>query len=109
MLGPSASASSCSTPDPPELAGTAGAIRATLDLLGDRFAQVLYGDAYLRIDYSAVDRAQATSGKPALMTVLRNEDRWDTSNAIYRDGQVIAYDKAAPTARCTGSTTASAC
>ena len=83
--------------DPPELAGTAGAIRATLDLLGDRF-MVLYGDAYLRIDYGAVDRAHAAAGKPALMTVLRNEGRWDTSNAIYRDGQVIAYDKAAPSA-----------
>jgi MurNAc alpha-1-phosphate uridylyltransferase len=83
--------------DPPELAGTAGAVRATLDLLGDRFL-VLYGDTYLRIDYGAVDRAQAQSAKPALMTVLRNEGRWDTSNALYRDGQVIAYDKAAPTA-----------
>jgi NDP-sugar pyrophosphorylase family protein len=83
--------------DPPELAGTAGAIRATLDLLDDRFL-VLYGDTYLRIDYGAVDRAQAASGKPALMTVLRNEGQWDASNAVYRDGQVIAYDKAAPTA-----------
>ncbi len=83
--------------DPPELAGTAGAIRATLDLLGDRFL-VLYGDTYLRIDYGAVDRAHAASGRPALMTVLRNEGRWDASNAVYRDGRVIAYDKAAPTA-----------
>ena len=84
--------------DPPELAGTAGAIRATLDLLGDRFL-VLYGDTYLRVDYSAVDRAHATSGQAALMTVLRNDGQWDASNAVYRDGQVIAYDKAAPTAQ----------
>jgi NDP-sugar pyrophosphorylase family protein len=82
--------------DPPELAGTAGAVRATLDLLGDRF-MVLYGDSYLRIDYEAVDRAHAASGQPALMTVLRNEGQWDTSNAIYRDGQIITYNKAAPT------------
>jgi NDP-sugar pyrophosphorylase family protein len=81
--------------DPPALAGTAGAIRAALPLLGDRFL-VLYGDTYLRIDYAAVDAAQARSGKPALMTVLRNEGRWDASNAIYADGVVKAYDKHAP-------------
>lgn len=82
--------------DPPALAGTAGAVRAALPDLGDRFL-VLYGDTYLRIDYGAVDRAQAASGQPALMTVLRNEGQWDASNALYRDGAVVAYDKAAPT------------
>jgi NDP-sugar pyrophosphorylase family protein len=59
------------TYDPPDLAGTAGAIRGALPLLGDRFL-VLYGDTYLRVDYAAVDRAQAASGKPALMTVFEN-------------------------------------
>lgn len=85
--------------DPPGLAGTAGAIRPVLDLLGDRFL-VLYGDTYLRIDYGAVDRAHAASGRLALMTVLCNEGRWDASNARYdaRREQVMAYDKRAPTA-----------
>jgi MurNAc alpha-1-phosphate uridylyltransferase len=85
--------------DPPGLAGTAGAIRPVLDLLGDRFL-VVYGDTYLRIDYGAVDRAHRTSGRLALMTVLRNEGRWDVSNARYdaRTTQVMAYDKRAPTA-----------
>ena len=31
-----------------------------------------------------------------MMTVLRNEGRWDKSNATYEDGRVIAYDKRAP-------------
>ena len=31
------------------------------------------------------------------MTVLRNEDRWDSSNAVYADGLVKLYDKRAPT------------
>lgn len=85
--------------DPPGLAGTAGAIRPVLDRLGDRFL-VLYGDTYLRIDYGAVDRAHRASGRLALMTVLRNEGRWDVSNARYDAGreQVMAYDKRAPTA-----------
>lgn len=82
--------------DPPGLAGTAGAIRPVLDLLGDRFL-VLYGDTYLRIDYGAVDRAQAASGRPALMTVLRNGGRWDASNAAFdRASGSLLYDKRAP-------------
>ena len=33
-----------------------------------------------------------------MMTVLRNDGRWDTSNVLYADGQVVAYDKRRPTA-----------
>jgi N-acetyl-alpha-D-muramate 1-phosphate uridylyltransferase len=82
--------------DPPALAGTAGAIRGALDLLGERFL-VLYGDTYLRIDYAGVDRAFAASGKPALMTVLRNAGRWDRSNVVLDGGEIVRYDKASPT------------
>ena len=31
------------------------------------------------------------------MTVFRNEGRWDTSNVEFRDGRILAYDKAART------------
>jgi N-acetyl-alpha-D-muramate 1-phosphate uridylyltransferase len=82
--------------DPPDLAGTAGAVRGALDLLGDRFL-VLYGDTYLRIDYGDVDRAFAAAGTPALMTVLRNDGRWDTSNVLFDGARVVAYDKRHPT------------
>jgi MurNAc alpha-1-phosphate uridylyltransferase len=58
---------------------------------------VLYGDSYLRIDYLDVQRAFRDSGLPALMTVLRNEGRWDTSNALFADGRVKRYDKRSPT------------
>jgi NDP-sugar pyrophosphorylase family protein len=80
--------------DPPGLAGTAGAIRAALQDLGEHFL-VLYGDTYLRIDYAAVDRA--ARDWPALMCVLENGGRWDASNVLYRDGRVVRYDKRAPT------------
>jgi len=79
--------------DPPGLAGTAGAVRAALDDLGERFL-VLYGDTYLRIDYAAV--AARAAGEDALMCVLENAGRWDTSNAVYADGRVLRYDKRAP-------------
>jgi len=82
--------------DPPQLAGTAGAVRGALPLLGKRFL-VLYGDTYLRIDYADVDRAFAASDALGLMTVLRNEGRWDTSNAHFDGRLVVRYDKAAPT------------
>jgi N-acetyl-alpha-D-muramate 1-phosphate uridylyltransferase len=78
--------------DSPELDGTLGAIRRALPLLGDRFL-VLYGDTYLRLDYGAAVADWIKSESPALMTVLRNDGRWDTSNVVYADRRVIAYDK----------------
>jgi NDP-sugar pyrophosphorylase family protein len=80
----------------PGLDGTLGAIRRALPLLGERLL-ILYGDTYLRIDYGAVARRWGASGLPAVMTVLHNEGRWDTSNVVYRDGMVLRYDKRSPT------------
>jgi NDP-sugar pyrophosphorylase family protein len=81
--------------DGPAPAGTAGAVRNALPQLGPTFF-VLYGDTYLRIDYAAVERAFSASDAPALMTVLRNEGRWDSSNVVFQDGRVIAHDKRNP-------------
>lgn len=81
--------------DSPALDGTLGAIRRALEMLPDRFL-VLYGDTYLRLDYRGAVEAWIRSGSLGLMTVLRNEGRWDTSNVLYENGRVVAYDKAAP-------------
>ena len=78
--------------DGPTLLGTGGAIRQALPLLGDAFF-ILYGDSYLPIDYAAVAAAWKSSGKPALMTVFRNEGAWDTSNVEFTDGHILRYDK----------------
>ena len=79
--------------DGPKLLGTAGAVRKALPLLGDEFF-VMYGDSYLLCDYQHVGRQFYTSGKQALMTVFRNEDRWDGSNVEMSDlGSVRVYDK----------------
>lgn len=78
--------------DSPRLDGTLGAIRRALPLLGDRFL-VLYGDTYLRLDYGAAVASWIESDAPGLMTVLRNDNRWDTSNVLYADGRVLLYDK----------------
>jgi NDP-sugar pyrophosphorylase family protein len=82
--------------DAPGLDGTLGAIRRALPFLGERFL-VLYGDTYLRVDYGEAALTWRESGLPAMMSVLRNEGRWDTSNASYEGGRVLAYDKREPT------------
>jgi NDP-sugar pyrophosphorylase family protein len=86
------------SPDGPVLLGTAGAIRNALPLLGDAFF-VLYGDSYLPCSYRDVEQAFSAAGQPGLMTVYRNEGRWDTSNVEYADGRILAYDKANRTTR----------
>lgn len=75
--------------------GTLGAVRRAVAHLGPRFL-VLYGDTYLRIDYQAVARAWEHSDRPAVMAVLRNAGRWDTSNAEFDGRTVVRYDKRAP-------------
>ncbi len=83
------------SPDGEKLLGTGGALKQALPLLGDAFF-VLYGDSFLPIDFGAVERDFTDSGKPALMTVLENGNRWDKSNVVYRDQQIVEYNKAQP-------------
>jgi NDP-sugar pyrophosphorylase family protein len=75
-----------------DLLGTGGALKKALPLLGAKFL-VLYGDSYLPIDYSGPARAFAACGKPALMTVFRNENRWEPSNVWFEEGEIRRYDK----------------
>ena len=76
------------------LRGTAGALRLALDegALEESFL-VTYGDSFLPIDFGDVFRAYAGAGTPALMTVFRNDGRWDTSNVIFDGRMVTLYDK----------------
>lgn len=72
--------------------GTGGAIRHALPKLGDKFF-VLYGDSYLTTPFGPIAEFFVRSGKPGLMTVYRNEERFDTSNIVFADGEVKVYDK----------------
>jgi NDP-sugar pyrophosphorylase family protein len=83
------------------LLGTGGALRRAAQLLGNEAFWVMYGDSYMDIDYPAVLRAfaAARAADPAvggLMTVLRNGNRWDQSNVVFRDGALLRYDKRNP-------------
>jgi NDP-sugar pyrophosphorylase family protein len=62
--------------------------------LGDTFF-VLYGDSYLPLQYRPVAESLEQSGKPGLMTVYRNQGRYDASNVLFRDGEILVYDKKA--------------
>jgi NDP-sugar pyrophosphorylase family protein len=78
--------------DGPKLLGTGGAIKRALPKLGEEFF-VLYGDSYLPIDYAPVADFFHHSGKSGLMTIYRNEGKYDASNVVFRDGEIIVYDK----------------
>jgi len=78
--------------DGPKLLGTGGAIKRALPKLGEEFF-VLYGDSYLPLQYAPVAEFFHHSGKSGLMTVYRNEGKYDASNVVFRDGEIAVYDK----------------
>ena len=82
--------------DGDRLLGTGGALRRALPLLGDAFF-VLYGDSYLDVALRPIELAFRRHGLPALMTVFRNEGRWDTSNVAFDGTRILRYDKRRPT------------
>lgn len=88
--------------DGPVLLGTAGAIKHALPQLGERFF-VMYGDSYLPCDYAAVERhfekSVSEQDSLALMTVHRNEGKWDASNVEFEEGKILAYSKTNRTPR----------
>ncbi len=81
--------------DGKELLGTGGAIRRALSLLEEDFL-VVYGDSFMDIDYEeTVFRylKGKEEGKRAIMTVLKNNNCFDKSNVIVKDGNIVLYDK----------------
>jgi NDP-sugar pyrophosphorylase family protein len=83
--------------DGPALLGTAGAVRNALSKLGDSFF-VMYGDSYLPCDYAAIARQFQAASVLGMMTVFRNEGKWDTSNVEFQaggveGGKILAYSK----------------
>jgi len=78
--------------DGPRALGTGGALLRAREALGGAFF-VLYGDSYLECDYAAIERAFVAGRRKGLMTVCRNDDRWDRSNVEFDGGQIRRYDK----------------
>lgn len=78
--------------DGDELLGTGGAIKNALKKLDEQFF-VMYGDSYLITDFKDINEYFFAQNKPALMTVHRNEGKWDNSNVQFEDGVLLKYDK----------------
>ena len=81
--------------DGEKLLGTGGALKKAMPLLGKAFF-VFYGDSFLPIHFLPVETAYKASGKPALMTFLKNQGRWDRSNVEAVNGKLVSYNKKNP-------------
>lgn len=77
------------------LLGTGGSIKKATPLLPEVFL-VLYGDSYLDVDLNPILERFESGGKPALMTVYHNKNKWDKSNILFKNGRVVKYDKKNP-------------
>jgi len=78
--------------DGPRLLGPAGALKRAEPLLRERFF-VTYGDAYLRAPYRTMMGALGSSGRLAVMSVYRNENKFGKSDVVVKAGAVTLYAK----------------
>jgi len=78
--------------DGPNLIGTGGAIRQILPKLSDTFF-VLYGDSYVSTNYSSILEFFNNYTDKGLMTICCNENKYDTSNVIFKNDKILVYDK----------------
>ncbi len=78
--------------DGDKLLGTGGAIKKAMSLLDENFF-IMYGDSYLDTDFQKVDKYFFSENKSGLMTVFRNNDRYDKSNIEFEDNKIINYNK----------------
>jgi MurNAc alpha-1-phosphate uridylyltransferase len=76
-----------------DLLGTGGALRIAAPLLEETFL-VTYGDSYLPFDYAApLDSLRAHDDCDGVMSVFKNDGKWDASN-VKTDGEwILAYEK----------------
>lgn len=75
--------------------GTGGALKKAEKELEQDFL-LIYGDSFMDIDYrETVYRyeMERIAGKLGIMTILQNENRYDKSNVIYNNGELLLYDK----------------
>ena len=77
-----------------DLRGTGGALRLAFEKekLQKNFF-LMYGDSFLPIDFNPVWKRFLQGPEPALMTVVRNDERWDKSNACFDGNRVTLYKK----------------
>ena len=78
-----------------KLLGTGGAIKKALPILGENFL-ILYGDTFLPIRFDIFEQEYLSNNLLSLMAVLKNNDRWDKSNVLFKKNKLIEYSKDKP-------------
>ena len=81
--------------DGPVRLGTGGAIKKAATLLDDDFF-IMYGDSFLPINFSEIENVYRTIDKRVMLTIIKNDNQWDSSNILYLDGKLIEYNKLTP-------------
>lgn len=81
--------------DGEKLLGTGGSVKKALSLLEEDFF-VMYGDSYLNINLNEIWEFYRQQQAIALMTVIKNDNKWDKSNILFKNSKVVAYDKINP-------------
>ena len=76
------------------LLGTGGSAKKASKILEENFF-ILYGDSFLPINFSNIQKAFFNKKKPALMTIIKNNNKWDKSNVFFKDNNLI-YNKNNP-------------
>lgn len=72
--------------------GTGGATMKALKAVGVP-SFVIYGDTLLDIDFEDFQQAFESSSRPAAMSIIKNDNKWDRSNVVYAGGDLTLYDK----------------
>lgn len=75
-----------------ELLGTGGAVKKASKIAGDTFF-VMYGDSFLTCSFKAVQEYFFKMQSDVLLTVYKNDNRFDISNIAYKDGEIVDYEK----------------
>ena len=78
--------------------GTGGAIKNCLKLIKKDFF-IIYGDSYFNLNFKLVYKSFVNSKKNCLMTVLKNNNKYDKSNMLIKKNKIIKYDKNSTTAK----------
>lgn len=75
--------------------GTGGAVRKAADIFNAPFF-VTYGDSYLDVSYKEISNFFNTSNLDCLMTVFKNRGMHDKSNILFKNGEILKYEKHQP-------------
>ena len=78
--------------DGKNLIGTGGAVKKAFPFLGENFF-VLYGDSYLNINYSELYNTFKKSNLSSLMSIYKNNNKYDKSNVEVLNKNLIYYNK----------------